>query len=131
MFLDVYRHRDELYVHPTKVEHRYSPTMHMLHAWEGDDLVPLLESSTTAEILTTMPWTGLDSARMRQGTWNRSLSQAEQVWDEVQAGGDRARRGDVPRTGCCEMIVSRDPRVLQLAEKLLDAGRRAADQEGG
>ena len=25
----------ELYVHPLKVQHRYSPTMYMLHAWEG------------------------------------------------------------------------------------------------
>ena len=25
------------YIHPTKVQHRYSPTMHMLHVWDGDD----------------------------------------------------------------------------------------------
>ena len=33
LFLDVYRHKDELYVRPVKVQHRYSPTMNMLHVW--------------------------------------------------------------------------------------------------
>ena len=26
----------QTYLYPTKVEHRYSPTMYMLHAWEGE-----------------------------------------------------------------------------------------------
>ena len=30
-----------LYIHPLKVQQRYSPTMYMLHAWEGDDFAPV------------------------------------------------------------------------------------------
>ena len=122
IFLDVYRHREELYVHPIKVEHRYSPTMHMLHGWEGDDFVPLEESSTTAEILTSIPWTGLDSVRMQRGIWTRSLARAEQVWEEVQAGS----RPPEDAVDCCDqllqMIVTRDERVLELARRHLDLG---------
>ncbi len=122
IFLDVYRHREELYVHPIKVEHRYSPTMHMLHGWEGDDFVPLEESSTTAEILTSIPWTGLDSVRMQRGIWTRSLARAEQIWEEVQAG----TRSPEEAADCCEqllqMIVTRDERVLDLARRHLDLG---------
>jgi len=59
IFLDVYRHHGALYLQPSKVEHRYSPTMYMLHAWEGERFVPVTDSSTTAEILTSLPWAGL------------------------------------------------------------------------
>lgn len=122
IFLDVYRHREELYVHPIKVEHRYSPTMHMLHGWEGDDLVPLVESSTTAEILTAIPWTGLDSVRMRQGTWSRSLARAEQLWEEIQAGVRPAAEAEPCLDHLLQMIVSRDDRVLQLARRHFTLG---------
>lgn len=122
IFLDIYRHREELYVHPIKVEHRYSPTMHMLHGWEGDDFVPLEESSTTAEILTSIPWTGLDTVRMRRGFWTRSLARAEQIWDETQAG----TRAPEDAVACCEqllhMIVTRDDRVFELARRHFDLG---------
>ena len=36
IFLDVYRHHGELYIRPIKVQRRYSPTMYMLHNWDGD-----------------------------------------------------------------------------------------------
>jgi hypothetical protein len=122
IFLDVYRHREELYVHPIKVEHRYSPTMHMLHGWEGDDFVPLVESSTTAEILTAIPWTGLDSVRMRQGVWTRSLARAEQIWEEIQSGVRPAEDADECLDRLLQMIVTRDERVLQLVKRHFDLG---------
>lgn len=122
IFLDVYRHRQELYLHPIKVAHRYSPTMHMLHSWEGDDFAPLVESSTTAEILTATPWTGLDSVRRRQGVWSRSLAQAEQVWEEAQAGARPAGEAAPHLDRLLQMIVSRDPRVLDLARRHFTLG---------
>lgn len=122
LFLDVYQHRGGTFVHPTKVEHRYSPTMHMLHAWEGDQLVPLLESSTTAEILTTIPWTGLETVRLRQGTWTRSLSQAEQVWEEYQSGTRTEDDVASCRERLLKMLVTRDERVLELARRFFSLG---------
>jgi len=122
IFLDVYQHRQELYVHPIKVEHRYSPTMHMLHGWENDDFVPLVESSTTAEILTSIPWTGLDTVRARQGVWSHSLARAEQLWDEIQSGARAPEEAEPCRDRLLQMIVSRDDRVLQLAKRHFDLG---------
>ena len=46
VLVDLYRHGGQLYLHPTKVEGRYSPTIHMLHRWEGDAFLPVTESST-------------------------------------------------------------------------------------
>jgi len=67
ILLDVYRHNERLYIHPLKVQGRYSATMHMLHCWEERLFRPVTESSTTAEILAARPWAGLESIRLRLG----------------------------------------------------------------
>ena len=122
IFLDVHRHRGELYVHPIKVQQRYSPTMHMLHTWKGDDFVPLLESSSTAEILTAMPWAGLDSVRMRQGMWNRHLLRAEEIWADVQRGGQSTEAAQECLEHLLRMVVSRDECVLDLVRRYFTLG---------
>jgi pyruvate, water dikinase len=122
ILLDVYRHREELYIHPIKVQHRYSPTMYTLHAWKGDEFLPVTDSSTTAEILTTIPWAGVDSVRFRLGVWNRRFLQAEEAWEAVERGqSPRENSSDLLRA-LLRMIVTRDDRVLQLAEKYLTLG---------
>jgi pyruvate,water dikinase len=122
IFIDVYRHKGGLYVHPTKVQHRYSPTMYMLHEWEGEEFTPVTESSTIAEILTSMPWAGLDSVRLRQGLWNRNFLRAEEIWEGVRRGARPPQDAAECLQSPLRMIVSRDPRVLALAEKYLDLG---------
>ncbi len=84
--LDVYRHRGQIFLYPEKVEHRYSPTMFMLHVWEADAFTPVMESSTTAEILTSMPWSGSGFERLREGIWNRNLLHAAETWTGLQRG---------------------------------------------
>ncbi len=60
------------------------------------------ESSTTAEILTSMPWAGMDSVRFRLGVWNRRFLQAEEVWDGDPARPARGRGGPaLPPRHCC------------------------------
>jgi hypothetical protein len=119
---EVYRHRGTVYIQPSKVEHRYSPTMYMLHAWEGERFTPISDSSTIAEILNAKPWSGLDAVRFRLGKWNRTFLQAERVW-EAQQRGEQAPEdaGEVFRS-LVRMVFSRDERVLSLAEKYLDLG---------
>src|SRR5512137_2028180 len=65
LLLDAFRHKSKLFVHPLKVQHRYSPTMHMLHVWEGDAFVPVTESYISSEVLTSAPRSPLDSASSR------------------------------------------------------------------
>ncbi len=116
ILVDIYRHRGSLYVHPLKVQHRYSPTMHMLHVWRGEAFRPVTESVTIAEIMTSLPWAGLESVRFRLGKWNRSFMQAEELWEEIQRGHQPAEEvaGVLPEL--LRMIISRDQRVLQLAQ---------------
>lgn len=122
MFIDVYRHKGALYIQPSKVERRYSPTMYMLHAWEDDRFVPVTDSSTTAEIRTSKPWGGLDSVRFRLGTWNRNFLKAEQAWDAMQHGEVPAEDPVGLFRTLAQMMFTRDERLLGMAEKYLTLG---------
>jgi len=122
IFLDVYRHQGTLYLQPSKVEHRYSPTMYMLHAWEGERFVPVTESSTTAEILTSRPWMGSDSVRYRLGTWNRAFHKAEQTWEAAQRGEPTVEDPAALTRILMRMAFTRDERLLAMAEKYLSLG---------
>jgi len=104
------------------VQQRYSPTMYMLHAWKGDEFLPVTESSTTAEILTSHPWAGMDSVRFRLGVWNRRCLQAEDVWAAVERGDRPLEDAQQPLRTLLRMVISRDERMLQLAETYLSLG---------
>jgi pyruvate, water dikinase len=119
IFLDVYRHKGGLYIHPIKVQHRYSPTMYMLHSWEDEEFQPVTESSTITEILTSVPWVGMDSVRFRLGVWNRRFLEAEEVWEAVERGRQPPQAAASLVPGLLRMAISRDDRVLRLAEEYL------------
>ena len=119
LFLDVYRHRGKRFIHPIKVQHRHSPSMYMLHAWEGDEFPPVRESATIAEILTSAPWLEPESELYRVGVWHRTFFQAEETLAAV-------RRGEAPQSKADEffhrlvrMAISRDEHVVRLVEKHL------------
>ena len=130
LLLDIYRHKGKLYVHPMKVQHRYSPTMHMLHVWEEDAFTPVTESYTIAEILTSAPRSPLDSANSRLGVWNWTFVHAEQVLEKVRGGAGDPKEERELFIHMLRMAMSRDERVLSLAERyfnlsdLIEVGRR-------
>ena len=128
---EVYRHKGQLYLHPIKVQARYSPTMYMLHRWEeGGEFEPVTESAVTSEILTSEPMLQLESSSYRLGVWNRAFVQAEEVMDACTKGECSA---DEVREVCHRLIrmaISRDDRMVDLVERylppqeILDIGKR-------
>ncbi|MCU0835636.1 MAG: PEP/pyruvate-binding domain-containing protein [Chromatiaceae bacterium] len=119
---EVYRHQGVIHIQPSKVEHRYSPTMYMLHAWEGERFTPISDSATIAEILTERPWPGLDAVRFRLGKWNRTFLHAERIWDRQQRGKPVAEESAKAFRTLVTMLFSRDERVVGLAARYLDLG---------
>lgn len=120
LFSDIYRHQGELYVRPLKVQQRYSPTMHLLHVWRDDEFIPVTDSVTISQILTLFPWSGLKANDPRLDIWNRTFLEVEEVvaaeWENVPTGD--LRRDLLQRT--LRMTVSRDERVMRLAERYLN-----------
>jgi hypothetical protein len=118
ILLDVYRYQQRLYVHPIKVQQRYSPTMYMLHAWAGDDFPPVTESAVTSEVLTSTPRPGPDATTWHLGVWNRTFLQAEQAMEALRRG-EATPQADEPFRWLLRMAISRDERVLRLLQQYL------------
>ncbi|MFH0937845.1 MAG: PEP/pyruvate-binding domain-containing protein [Planctomycetota bacterium] len=119
ILVDVYRLKDKLYVHPRKVKHRYSPTMHMLHVWEGENFLPVTESTVISEVLTSAPWSGLNFAAERLGGWTRTFMQAEETQAAFRRNEVTQSKVDELFRRCLKMAISRNERTLALAEKYL------------
>jgi hypothetical protein len=128
--MDIYRNREHLYVQPLKVYKRYSPTMYMLHAWEGDRLMPVSRSALISEILASVPQPWLDFAVQPFDVWTQTFSQARQCLDERRRGKGSQRREKVVVERLLRMAITRDARLYRLAceyfdlEDLVEVGKR-------
>ncbi len=118
LVLDIYRHRASLYVRPLKVQHRFSPTMHLLHVWEGDRFVPITASTQISEILTAAKWSGLNADR-RPSFWERAFEDAQEIAEGIRAGRRtiEEERGFLQRL--LKMVVTRDDKMLPLAQRYM------------
>ncbi len=119
LFLDIYNHQEQLYVHPIKVAGRYSSTMNTLHLWQADEFPAVRTSGPTTEILTEKPWSRLDSASLMNGYWSRTFAQAEQAQADYSAGRIDKIQAEQWRDRLLRMVVSREPKVLEMAKKYL------------
>ena len=119
VLLDVLRYKGRLHIYPIKVQQRYSPTMFMLHAWEGDDFVPVRQSAMTSEILRSSPWQGRESSSYRQDVWNRTFLQAEETLAAVNLGESAPEKAEEYFQRLLRMAVSRQEQILALAEQYL------------
>jgi len=118
LFLELYRHAGDLYVHPLKVQFRYSPTMNMLHKWEGDELRPVTSSVLISSILSSVNWSDLNSDT-RPGYWERAFLDAERILDAAQADLCPPRKSQETFEHLIRMVISRDPGMLKLVSRYL------------
>ncbi|MBN1509321.1 MAG: hypothetical protein JW955_20920 [Sedimentisphaerales bacterium] len=118
LFMELYRHAGTLYVHPLKVQFRYSPTMNMLHAWDGDEFRPVTSSALISSILTSVNWSDLDPDA-RPGYWERTFREAQQVLDAVRAGVCPPGKERETFEHLSRMAISRDPGMLKLVSRYL------------
>jgi hypothetical protein len=116
LFLDVFRFRGTLHVRALKTQFRYTPTIHMLHAWEAEDRFAQVTSSVvTSQVLAAggPPWASSDEHNAR--AFNRAeeiVASRGTVWytPEQEAGA----RHEIVRT-----MVTRDPAMMALVEQHL------------
>ena len=119
ILVDVYRHREKLYLQPLKVQYRYSPTMYMLHAWEDDRFVPVNQSGTITEILANAPWSHSETASAQLGFWTKTFAAAQAVLDDLDQGAGSPEKASAFFHKILRMLISHDAKVLALAERYL------------
>jgi len=119
VFIDVYQHKDNMYIQPIKVQYRYSSTMYMLHVWKENNFEPVTQSVTISEVRTSAPEIQLSSTTFEPGVWNRNFYQAEQVLDPLHEGQFSEEQAAQSLNCIIKMVISRDERVSQLVGKYL------------
>ncbi|MBN1942817.1 MAG: pyruvate, phosphate dikinase [Phycisphaerae bacterium] len=119
IFMNVYTHGGATYVHPLKVLARHSPTMNLLHVRKGEDFRPVTESAVIGAIHADESWSRLESGSREIGVWNTTFQKAEEILRNRKQGHRDEEKERECLHGLLRMIVSRDPRVLALAEKYL------------
>ncbi|HOX37579.1 MAG TPA: PEP/pyruvate-binding domain-containing protein [Candidatus Brocadiia bacterium] len=121
LLLDIYGYEDKLYVYPLKIDGRYPPTIHMLHAWEGDKFRPVMESSNVSDVFGGSPWPGLKSASYRMvGVWDRRFMASEDLLAAYRRGEVEQEDYDKRRKWLIRLMISRDPRVQELSSKYFE-----------
>ena len=120
LLVDVFRHKDRLFVHPLKVDRRSSPTMYLPHVRDGKAFRPLTESAVLSEVLEDLSERRVDAVSRTLDIWDRKLLQAREVIDEVRLGV--RPRGEAPEIfgRLLRMMVSRDERLVALASRWFD-----------
>ena len=117
---NVYKYKGNIYIHPLKVDGRYSTTMNMIHLWKGDDFLPVRDSGTITEILENVSGVELDVANERLGFWARTFHDAEQLIKDYK--NERCTSADLDKRfgQLVRMVISRDERILNIARKYLN-----------
>jgi len=129
VMIDVYRRDSEVYLRPIKTQFRHSPTMHLLHQWQEDALIPITSSHRVASVLRPTPPSAVGCAVPPLDDWNRTFLLARDI---ISGPPERSQteQAAIVKERLLRMIISRDERVLELArrfftlEDLLDVGRR-------
>jgi pyruvate,water dikinase len=120
LLLNVYRYEGKLYLHPLKVEQRYSPTMFLLHRWDNDGLVPITDSATTAAVTRSSPWPGLQSASYRMiGMWDRRCMRAEEILVASRQGKATPEEVSAVFDRLVGQLLTQDARMTMLARRYL------------
>jgi hypothetical protein len=119
VFLDVYHHKGQRYLHPLKVQHRHSPTMYMLHVWQGEQFLPVAESSTTGEILSVAPCLPTAAHRAGRGIWHDTFRRAEETLRPRSPEATPEHEVDQVLDQLLRTVVTRDPRMLELLRRYL------------
>lgn len=119
LLLDVHRHDGALYVHPLKVYQRYSPTMYLPHVWQDDVFRPVTESSVVSGIYEPLMRDGAGSGTDRFDLWDRTFQAAQETVDAVRRGERPAGAARETFRHLLRMVISRNDRMLELAERHL------------
>ncbi|MEW5895372.1 MAG: PEP/pyruvate-binding domain-containing protein [Candidatus Omnitrophota bacterium] len=118
--MDIYHDKEHVYVHPLKVDKRYSTTMYMLHKWEGETFIPVTRSSVISEILSATQQTWLDFSMQHFDIWRQSFLQAQKFIDAERNGPQDPERKAELLNRLLRMAVTREPRLLALVQKYFD-----------
>ena len=110
VLIDVYNYKDQICVHPIKVEHRYSPTMFFPHIEEKDLLVPVINSVEATQLFSHLSSYNTIGAQRHLDYWDRLFIDAKHLLD---SGADGEECEDMVQQ-LSRLMLTRNKRLLTL-----------------
>lgn len=120
VIIEVFRKEDSLFIHPVKVWQRQTPTLYMLHRWEGDQFTPVTSSALITDILSSVPTPWLEFTLHRPGIWSRTFQEAQKTLTQIRSGQRPDRDPNEMLSRLVRMVVTRDDRFLPVVTTFLD-----------
>lgn len=117
LLIDVYSHHGRNYLRPLKAKQREAAGVAMLHRWADDGAHDVTDSCTIAEILNATTRAPLEHSVHPLDVWQRTFMRLDELEQAPQDSDDDA--GELHER-LLRMVVSRDPRMLNLARAWLD-----------
>lgn len=117
VIIEVFRKGYRMYIHPLKVWKRHSPTLYILHAWDGENFKPVTSSAEISEIFGSAPKPWTDFSIHRPGVWMKTFLEAQDLVSrgKINVNQDAGINGFYHRL--IRMVLTRDPRMVKLVEK--------------
>ncbi len=117
IFIEAYSYDNQNYVQPLKVQHRYSPTMYMLHVWKDQEFPIVENSATISQVLNSVPRSQISAPNYELGVWNQNLITAEEIL-KGHLGVNSETEKELLEV-LIKMALSRDSRMAALLKKYL------------
>ncbi len=120
VLLDLYNIDSTIYIHPQKVEGRYSKTMFLPHLKSGVDMLPLTSSSDTAILFKSLAKQSSYFAGGSLDSWDRMLIEASDLVHSHEKSEKTTKRAEKLLSQMLHLIIGREEKMLKLAEKHLN-----------
>jgi hypothetical protein len=113
LLIDVYRYKENYYIHPLKVWNRYSPTMFLPHLKDKDKFVPIANSVDTAKLFSAIFAKGTKSTRRNLDYWDRLFLKAEDLAGKPESIDEKKQMIEQ----LCRITIAREEKALNLAKE--------------
>jgi len=112
VLVEIYAWEGEVYAQPLKVWERHSPTMFLPHRMDGENFVPLANSTDATRLMAAMRHASRVGGSRQIDHWHRLFLQAEELLEQ----GDETTRTQMVRH-LCRHLIGREERILDLARR--------------
>lgn len=119
LLLDVYHADGQMYVHPLKVWDRYSTSMFLPHAVQGEDWMPLNQSADAATVASTSRRSPLRRSSGALAPWEAVYLQAEKLEAQDQPGVEPTHEVLALREEMARLLLGSQGQLSRMASRYL------------
>lgn len=113
LLIDVSNTGKNIYVHPIKVDNRYSPTMFLPHVMRGDDFSPVTNMNEAADFIAFTQNRDHEVGRRNLDFWDQLFFKAAEL---IKNGNPSAEREAMVER-LSTLMIGMEPRIMELAKQ--------------